>query len=112
MGSSRASWCARWRRTESRSPPSAWAAMGTCNTCACLKSSERAAMDRFDHLRLNRYAAQNENFVSVVPRIAVLGRAERAKDTGNQPRGSAGISRGGAHWLVHRLDHLIDSFDR
>jgi hypothetical protein len=45
---------------------------------------------------LDRYAGRNANVVLVVSdRIAVLA-ARSAEDTGNQPRGSAGISRGGA----------------
>ena len=50
---------------------------------------------------LDRYAAQNEDFVRVVSRIAVLGAPEaRQANTVNQPRGSAGISRSGAPWVV------------
>ena len=50
---------------------------------------------------LDRYAARNANFVIVASdRIAVLAAQSAAKDTANQPRGSAGISRGGAPWLV------------
>jgi protein-L-isoaspartate(D-aspartate) O-methyltransferase len=52
-------------------------------------------------LPLDRYAARNANFVLVTShRIAVLAAQSAARDTGNQPRGSAGISRGGAPWLV------------
>ena len=49
---------------------------------------------------LDRYAARCVNFLLVVPRIAVLAARSAARDTGNQPRGSARISRGGAPWLV------------
>src|SRR2546428_1739707 len=49
---------------------------------------------------LDRYAARCANFALVVTRIAVLGAQSAPKDTGNQPRGSAGISRGRAPWLV------------
>ena len=51
-------------------------------------------------MNLDRYAARCENFVPVATRIAVLAARSAARDTGNQPRGSAGISRGGAPWLV------------
>jgi hypothetical protein len=51
-------------------------------------------------IALDRYAARCVNFVLVVPRIAVLAAQSAAKETGNRPRGSAGISRGGAPWLV------------
>jgi mono/diheme cytochrome c family protein len=49
---------------------------------------------------LDRYAARCGSFVSIVARIAVLGARSAPRDTGNQPRGSAGRSRGGAPWLV------------
>jgi Spy/CpxP family protein refolding chaperone len=49
---------------------------------------------------LDRYAARCVNFVLVVPRIAVLAARSAARDAGNQLRSSAGISRGGAPWLV------------
>lgn len=50
---------------------------------------------------LDRYAAGNVNSVLVVSRgIAVLAARSAARDTGNQPRDSAGIPRRRAPWLV------------
>jgi hypothetical protein len=49
---------------------------------------------------LDRYAARCGNSVLALTRIAVLAARSAARDTGNQARGSAGISRGGAPWLV------------
>ena len=49
---------------------------------------------------LDRYAARCANCALVVTRIAVLAARGAARDAGNQPRGSAGISRRRAPWLV------------
>jgi hypothetical protein len=50
---------------------------------------------------LDRSADRNANFALVASdRIAVLAARSAARDTGEQPRGSAGISKGGASWLV------------
>ena len=51
--------------------------------------------------RLDRYATRNADFVLVAPPHSGPRRAQRAKERlENQPRDSAGISRGGAPWLV------------
>jgi predicted MPP superfamily phosphohydrolase len=62
----------------------------------------RDLVGRLRDIALDRYAGRNENFVPVVPpHSAPRARGARAKkDTANQPRGSAGISRGGAPRLV------------
>jgi hypothetical protein len=52
---------------------------------------------------LDRFAARCANSALVATRIAVLAARSAAGDTGNQPRGSAGIPRGGAPWLVTGL---------
>jgi cyclase len=49
---------------------------------------------------LDRYAARCVNLVLLVTRIAVPGARRAPRNTGNQPRGVTGISRGGASWLV------------
>jgi len=49
---------------------------------------------------IDRYAAPNTNFVPVAGPHNGLGARSAPKDAGNQPRGSAGISRGRASWLV------------
>jgi len=49
---------------------------------------------------LDRYAAQNVNFVPVVSPHSGPRRAERAKEIQATSRGAPGISRGGAPWLV------------
>ena len=51
-------------------------------------------------LALDRYAAQNVNFVPVVSPHSGPRRAERAKEIETTSRGAPGISRGGAPWLV------------
>ena len=59
-------------------------------------------------MRLDRYARRSSNFVLVVSdRIAVLAARSAAEDTGNQPRGSAGISRGGAPLAGYRVCALF-----
>jgi hypothetical protein len=55
---------------------------------------------RLAAIGLDRYAARCENFVLVLTRIAVLAVRSAARDAADQPRGSAGISRGGALWLA------------
>ena len=60
--------------------------------CANTRGAIRRALDR--------YAPRCENFVLVAIRIAVPGARSAPRDTGNQPWGSVGISRGGAPWLV------------
>jgi hypothetical protein len=52
--------------------------------------------------RLDRYAARYENFVLVVRPQSGPARGAPQKETGNQPRGSGGISRGGAPWTAMR----------
>jgi catechol 2,3-dioxygenase-like lactoylglutathione lyase family enzyme len=58
-------------------------------------------MVRFVRRALDRYAARNVSRVLVAAdRLAVLAARSAARETANQPRGSAGTSRGGASWLV------------
>jgi hypothetical protein len=65
-----------------------------------IDSSHHRSIDVFI-AALDRYAALNVNFVLVASdRMAVLAARSAAGDPGNQPRGSAGISRGGTPWLV------------
>jgi hypothetical protein len=73
------------------------------------RSERRGEHPRGDGSRARAAAAEANPLTSadrflkpwVPDAIAVLG-AQSAPDTGNQPRGSAGISRGGAPWLVQR----------
>jgi hypothetical protein len=51
-------------------------------------------------LAVDRYAARCVNSVLAVTRRAVLPARSAARNTGNQPKGSAGKSRGGALWLI------------
>ena len=51
-------------------------------------------------MRLARHAARNANFVLVVDPHDGLGAQSAPRNTGNQPKGASGISRGRAPWLV------------
>jgi len=51
-------------------------------------------------MTVDRYAARCVNLALLVTRRAVRGARSAPRDTGSQPRGSAGISRGGAPWLA------------
>jgi len=51
-------------------------------------------------MTVDRYAARCVNLVLLVTRIAVPGARSAPRDTGSQPRGSAGMSRGGAPWMA------------
>ena len=59
---------------------------------------------------LDRYAARCENFVLVVPRIAVLGARSAPRDTGNQPRALPGY-QGQSPWLVGGSDWSVTSMN-
>jgi hypothetical protein len=57
---------------------------------------------------LDRYAPRCGNFVLVVLRMAVPGARSAPKRHWQPAKGSAGISRGGAPWLVDDIDLMLD----
>ena len=52
---------------------------------------------------MDRNAARCANCAIVATRIVVPAARSAAGETGNQPRGAAGISRGGVPWLVRSV---------
>ena len=78
-------------------------------------AAARFAAERRSAGPLDRYAPRCGNFVLVVPRIAVLGARSAPKRYWQPAKGSAGISRGGAPWLVRaarRAEALRAAADR